>query len=97
MATRTVQVVCEYAFSISTMIDIDEEDSIEDVFVRWSDLRLVTDTKKEVSTKIDLADYDVDMKRPLDLVVYDEDGTEIYTDGIPQLSANLLKALRRPN
>ena len=80
MATRTVQVSCEYAFSVCTDLEIDEEDSIEDVFVKWDDLKVVTDTEKEFSATMDLTDYDVDMKRPMKVWVYDEDGNEIYKD-----------------
>ena len=39
MAKRTVQVECEYTFSVFTDLEIDEEDNIEDVFVKWDDLR----------------------------------------------------------
>jgi len=84
MSKRKVVVECVHSFLTHTEIEIDEDDVIEDVHVKWEDMRVVTESGKEIKATIEeLRHEDLDFKRPSEVKVWAEvfdKGTLIYGD-----------------
>tara|TARA_B100000242_G_scaffold289712_1_gene259941 strand:- start:328 stop:615 length:288 start_codon:yes stop_codon:yes gene_type:complete len=71
MTTKKVQVIKDYGFSISTNVEIPADAEIKDVWVKWDSMELIT-TDGIFNSEIDLTDYDVDYKRPFNIMVFEE-------------------------
>ena len=72
MTTKKVQVIKEYGLSIATNVEIPADAEIKDVWVKWDNMEVVT-TDGVFTSEIDLTDYDVDYKRPFNIMVFEQD------------------------
>ena len=72
MTTKKVQVIKEYAFSVSTDVEIPADAEIKDVWVKWDNMEVVT-TDGVFTSEIDLTEQEVDYKRPFNIMVFEQD------------------------
>ena len=72
MTTKKVQVIKEYAFSVSTDVEIPADAEIKNVWVKWDNMEVVT-TDGVFTSEIDLTEQEVDYKRPFNIMVFEQD------------------------
>ena len=72
MTIKKVQVIKEYAFSVSTDVEIPADAEIKDVWVKWDNMEVVT-TSGVFTSEIDLTEQEVDYKRPFNIMVFEQD------------------------
>ena len=73
MITKKVQVIKEYAFSVSTDVEIPADAEIKNVWVKWDNMEVIT-TGGVFTSEIDLTEQEVDYKRPFNIMVFGKDG-----------------------
>ena len=72
MTTKKIQVIKEYAFSVSTDVEIPADAEIKDVWVKWDNMEVVT-TDGVFTSEIDLTACEVEYKRPFNIMVFEQD------------------------
>ena len=72
MTTKKVQVIKEYAFSVSTDVEIPADAEIKNVWVKWDEMEVIT-TGGIFNSEIDLTEQEVDYKRPFNIMVFEQD------------------------
>ena len=72
MITKKVQVIKEYAFSVSTDVEIPADAEIKNVWVKWDEMEVIT-TGGIFNSEIDLTEQEVDYKRPFNIMVFEQD------------------------
>lgn len=72
MSTKLVQVVKEYSFCVSTEVEIPADAEINDVYVKWDNMEVIT-TGGIYNSEIDLTEQEVDYKRPFNIMVFEKD------------------------
>ena len=73
MSTKLVQVINEYSFCIATEVEIPADAEINDVYVKWDNMEVIT-TSGVFTSEIDLTEQEVDYKRPFNIMVFGKDG-----------------------